>query len=217
MNKNEELIDLVHDWSNKDKAEAINLIKKSMSESSTVKRTSSAVVETYVKDTIKQGLIDGKMRDYPEDFSRTAKSMFYKEIIQTVVKDMKEELGVDESSESLKLAWTNCEKAKNLIDFRRAFKMYCTILRSETYSIEDVQEYVEMIDELDRENRQLKDYKRIHDEIFGVLSESDEELSVVMKAKTLKTGGLTDKEICTVLGIDRNRLNYCRKKVELED
>lgn len=214
MNK-DALIDLVQDWSNQEKAQAIALLKSSMAESVST-RTCPKVVESYVKDTIKQGLIDGNIKDYPEDFSRTAKSMFYKEVIQAVLKDIKEELGVDESNESLKLAWTNCEKAKNLIDFRRAFKMYCTILRSETYSVEDVQEYVEMIDELDRENRQLKEYKRIHDEMFGVLSETDEELNVVLKANKMKESGFTDKEVCTVLGIDRNRLNYCRKKVELE-
>jgi hypothetical protein len=213
MNKNEELIDLVHDWSNKDKAEAINLLKKSMSESSTTKRTSTTVVETYVKDTIRQGLTDGKIGDYPEDFSRTAKSMFYKEIIQTVVKDMKEELGINESNESLKLAWTHCEKAKNLIDFRRSFKMYCTILKSETYSVEDIKEYTDMIDDLDRENRQLRDYKRIHDEMFGVLSETDEELNIVLKANKMKEQGFTDKDICRVLNLTRTQLNYARKKV----
>lgn len=216
MSKKEELIDLVQDWSNQDKALAIKLLKTSMSESVST-RTDKTVVETYVKDTIKQGLLDGNIKDYPEDFSSTAKSSFYKEVIQTVVKELKEELSVDDSSASLSLAWTNCEKARNLIDFRRAFKMYCTILKSETYSMKDIQEYVVLIDDLDRENRKLKDYKRIYNEIFGVLQETDQELSVVMQAKTLKNNGMTDKEICTVLGIDRNRLNYCRKKVQLED
>lgn len=214
MNK-DDLIDLVQDWSNQEKAQAITLLKKSMSESVST-RTDTKVVESYVKDTIKKGLETGKIGDYPEDFSRTAKSMFYKEIIQTVVKDMKEELGIDKSNKSLTLAWEHCEGAKNLIDFRKAFKMYCTILRSETYTIDEVQEYVVMIDELDRENRQLKDYKRIHDEMFGVLSENDKELNIVLKANKMKESGFTDKDICKVLNISRTQLNYARKKVHLK-
>jgi polyhydroxyalkanoate synthesis regulator phasin len=214
MNKKDELIDLVSDWTNQEKAQAISVLKNSMAESVTT-RTDPAVVKTYVQNTIKQGLVNGNIQDYPEDFGNTAKSMFYKEVIQTVVKELKEELKIDESSETLSLAWTNCEKAKNLIDFRRAFKMYCTILKSETYSKEDVQEYVDMIDELDREVRQLRDYKRIHDEMFSVLSENDEELNIVLKANKMKDAGFTDKEICKVLGIERNKLNYSRKKVVL--
>lgn len=216
MNKTEELIDLVSDWTNAEKAIAIGLLKTSMVDKDST-RIPTKEVETYVKDTIKQGLVDGKMKDYPWESERTTRSLFYKEVIQTVVKDIKSELCIDESSSALKLAWDSCEKAKNLIDFRKAFKMYCTILKSETYSSEEVQDYVQMIDELDRENRQLREYKRIQDELFGVMSETDEELTVVMRAKSLKTTGLTDKEICKVLGVDRNRLNYCRKKVQLED
>jgi hypothetical protein len=72
-----------------------------------------------------------------------------------------------------------------------------------------------MIDELDREVRQLRDYKRTHDEMFGVLSENDEELNIVLKANKMKESGFTDKEICKVLGIERNKLNYSRKKVVL--
>lgn len=213
MNKTEELIDLVSDWTNAEKAAAISLLKTSMVDKDST-RIPTKEVESYVKDTIKQGLVDGKIKDYPEDFDRVSRSLFYREVIQTVVKDIKDELKVDDSSESLKLAWSNCEKAKNLIDFRRAFKMYCTILKSETYSIDDIQEYVDMIDELERENRKLKDYKRIQEELFKILDEKDEEAAIVSKAVSLKGGGLTDSEICKVLGIDRNKLNYARKKVQ---
>ena len=216
MNK-EELISLVEDWSNQEKAQAISLLKKSMAESVTA-RTDKIVVETYVKDTIKQGLLDGKLKDYPEDnFERTSRSTFYKEVIQTVVKDLKDELGIDASSSAaLSLAWTHCENAKNLVDFRKAFKMYFTILKSETYTIDDVQEYVALIDELDRENRQLKDYRRIYNEIFSVLSEDDEELNIVLKANKMKESNFTDKEICKVLNISRTQLNYARKKVDIK-
>ena len=192
MNK-EELIDLVQDWSNQDKAQAIALLKKSMSESVST-RTDKKVVESYVKDAIKQGLLDGKLKDYPEaNFERTSRSMIYKEVIQTVVKDIKDGQGIDASSRA---AWTHCENAKNLVDFRKAFKMYCTILKSETYTIDEVQEYVVLIDELDRENRKLKDYRRIYNEIFGVISEDDAELNIVLKANKMKESNFTDKEIC---------------------
>ena len=217
MNK-EELIDLVQDWSNQDKAQAIALLKKSMSESVST-RTDKKVVESYVKDAIKQGLLDGKLKDYPEaNFERTSRSMFYKEVIQTVVKDLKDELGIDASSSaSLSLARTHCENAKNLVDFRKAFKMYCTILKSETYTIDEVQEYVVLIDELDRGNRKLKDYRRIYNEIFGVISEDDAELNIVLKANKMKESNFTDKEISRVLNITRTQLNYARKKIELKE
>ena len=74
-----------------------------------------------------------------------------------------------------------------------------------------------MIDEQDRELRRLREYKRIQDELFGIMTEDDEELHQVIQANKMRDMKLSDTEICKILKITRNRLNYLRRKIEVEN
>ena len=102
------------------------------------------------------------------------------------------------------------------MEFRKYLRLYLITLFSNFYTDEDIAEYVEMIDEQDRELRRLREYKRIQDELFGIMTEDDEELHQVIQAKRMREMGLADTEICKVLNIKRDRLNYLRKKIELQ-
>lgn len=217
MKQEHKLEELLEVWDNKEKAQAIQVLKKSMSENSEVKRVSDTVVKEYVKNTIMEGLDSGKMQDYPEDFSSTAKSPYYKIAIREVVKEVGEEFGVGRTSNTaLQEAWKECEKSRTLIEFRRAFKMYLILLRSNFYTDEDIREYTELLDEQDKTIRELLEYKRIYNEMFNVLTSDDEELGQVLRAKRMKEQGMTDTEICKVLNVKRNKLNYIRKTIILE-
>lgn len=213
----EKLNDLISDWNNKEKAQAIALLKKSMSDSVTIPRVSSKEVQDYVRDSIVKGLESGKLLDYSINVDTVARNTYYKESIRDVIRITATELNIDVSSnDALKECWKEVEKSKNLIEYRKNIHLYFTVLFSNFYTNEDIQEYVEMIDEQDRELRRLREYKRIQDELFGIMTENDEELHQVIQAKRMREGGLSDTEICKVLNIKRDRLNYLRKKIELQ-
>lgn len=208
---------LLESWTNQEKAQAIQLLKKSMSENSKQKRVPVQNVKDYVKSMLVQGLNDGSLKDYPEDYNSISRSQFYKEAIREVVKEVQEEYEVDTSSHPvLAAAWKDCEKARTLIELRKAFRLYALVLKSKFYTEDDIIEYARMIDEQDREIRQLREYKRIQEELFGIMMDHQEEYNIVIQAREMKKMGLTDTEICKVLKINRNRLNYVRGKVVLE-
>jgi hypothetical protein len=206
---------LIDTWTNIDKAKAIKKLKASMAESIT-NRVPDLTITNYVKSAIKEGLVDGTIQDYPGDFSNSARSLFYKEGIQKVIREMKKELSIDESNKPLKQAWSNCEKSKTLVEFRSNFKMYLTILHSELYSLEDIQIYVVMIDELEGQVKELMEYKRQCNEMYNVMSRDDESLTLLLRANSLKEVGLGDTDIATILGTTKDNLKYLRKKITLE-
>lgn len=212
----EKLNDLISDWNNKEKAQAIALLKKSMSDSVTIPRVSSKEVQDYVRDSIVKGLESGKLLDYSINVDTVARNTYYKESIRDVIRITATELNIDVSSnDALKECWKEVEKSKNLIEYRKNIHLYFTVLFSNFYTNEDIQEYVEMIDQQDKEIRQLQEYKRIYNDMFEVITEDDEELGQQKKAKQMKDSGFTDTEICKVLGFNRNRLNYLRRKDSL--
>jgi predicted house-cleaning noncanonical NTP pyrophosphatase (MazG superfamily) len=206
MKKEQALTELIQVWDNKEKAQAIDLLKSSMIEERSTKQTCPKVVEHYVKSTIKEGLVSGVLRDYPEDFSSTARSTYYRKVIQEAVKAISEEILVDTSEASLSLAWISLEKSKNLVEFRKNLKMYISIMKSNFYTKDDLQELTDTIDEQDKEIRQLTEYKRVYEEIFGVLQQGDEDLMIYRKYKTLKQGSFSDTEIAKTLNVSRSKL-----------
>lgn len=217
MKQEDKLEELIEAWDNKEKAQAIKILRASMSETSTNNKVPVCTVESYVKTTLKAGLSNESFPDYPGDFSLASKSTYYKGVIQAAVKEFAQELGINNDTESLAIAWEHLEKSKNLVDFRKHLKMYVAILKSSFYSEDDIQELTDMIDEQDRQIRELQDYKRIYEEIFEVARSEDENLRIVQETKRLKQVPLTDSEICKVLGITRDKLRYAHKKVSLED
>lgn len=68
----------------------------------------------------------------------------------------------------------------------------------------------------DRELRRLREYKRIQMN-SGIMTEDDEELHQVIQANKMREMGLSDAEICKTLNLTRNRLNYLRRKIEVEN
>ena len=221
MKQEEKLTQLIQTWDNKDKAQAIKLLKSSMVETSRTPKIPHKDIENYVKNTITEGLKNGgssKLLDYPGDYESASKSTYYKENIRAAIKDVSQELNLDTGSNVvLSACWKELEDSRTLVEFRKYLKLYLITLFSNFYTDEDIAEYVEMIDEQDRELRRLREYKRIQDEIFKAMTSDDEDLHNVIRARDMKAMGMTDTEICTALKIKRDKLNYLRKKIELQE
>lgn len=219
MKQEEKLTQLIQTWDNNEKAQAIKLLKSSMVETSTTPKVPSKDIEDYVKNTITEGLKNGgKLLDYPGDYESASKSTYYKENIRAVIKDVSQELKLNTSSNAvLSACWKELEDSRTLVEFRKYLKLYLITLFSNFYTDEDIAEYVEMIDEQDRELRRFREYKRIQDELFKAMTSDDEDLYNVIQARDMKAMGMIDTEICTVLNIKRDKLNYLRKKIELQE
>ena len=221
MKQEEKLTQLIQTWDNKEKAQAIKLLKSSMAETSRTPKIPHKDIKNYVKNTITEGLKNGgssKLLDYPGDYESASKSTYYKENIRAVIKDVSQELNLDTGSNVvLSACWKELEDSRTLVEFRKYLKLYLITLFSNFYTDEDIAEYVEMIDEQDRELRRLREYKRIQDEIFKAMTSDDEDLHNVIRARDMKAMGMTDTEICTALKIKRDKLNYLRKKIELQE
>ena len=218
MKQEEKLEQLIEVWDNSEKAQAIAVLRTSMSKSAETPRVPSSQIQDYVKTTISVVMDGGNIPDYPGDFASASKSPFYKQAIREVVKEMGVFFDVHNTkNDILVAAWAECEKARTLIELRKALNLYGVALRANFYTDEDIAEYVEMIDEQDRELRRLREYKRIQDELFGIMTEDDEELHQVIQANKMRDMKLSDTEICKILKITRNRLNYLRRKIEVEN
>lgn len=217
LKQEQTLTQLMGLWDNKEKAQAIKLLKKSMSEESNSGNVEPSLIQDYVKTAMQAGFNYESLPDYPNDVAGAARNMFYKEDIRKVILELGQDLHDKTSTnEVLQAAWNEVEKARNLIEFRKAFRMYVLIMRAELYTKEDIAEYTTMIDELDKEVRELREYKRIYNEMFDVLTQDDVESGLVLRAKQMKEQGMTDEEVCKVFNIDRNRLKYLRKKYVFE-
>ena len=219
MKQEEKLTQLIQTWDNKDKAQAIKILKSSMVETSTTPKIPSEDIEDYVKNTITEGLKSGgKILNYPGDYEAAARSTYYKQNIRAVIQDVVQELNMDTSSNKVvEECWKELEDSRTLREFRKYLKLYFVALFSNFYTDEDIAEYVEMIDEQDRELRRLREYKRIQDELFKSMTSDDEDLYSVIQARDMKAMGMTDTEICNTLNIKRDKLNYLRKKIELQE
>ena len=218
MKQEEKLEQLIEVWDNSEKAQAIAVLRTSMSKSAETPRVPSSQIQDYVKTTISVVMDGGNIPDYPGDFASASKSTFYKQAIREVVKEMGVFFDVHNTkNDILVAAWAECEKARTLIELRKALNLYGVALRANFYTDEDIAEYVEMIDEQDRELRILREYKRIQDELFGIMTEDDEELHQVIQSNKMREMGLSDAEICKTLNLTRNRLNYLRRKIEVEN
>ena len=218
MKQEEKLTQLIQTWDNKEKAQAIKILKSSMVATSTTPKIPHKDIEDYVKNTITEGLKSGgKILNYPGDYEAAARSTYYKQNIRAVIQDVVQELNMDTSSNKVvEECWKELEDSRTLREFRKYLKLYFVALFSNFYTDEDIAEYVEMIDEQDRELRRLREYKRIQEELFKAMTSDDEDLYSVIQARDMKAMGMTDTEICTALKIKRDKLNYLRKKIELQ-
>ena len=226
--------ELLLKWNNVEKAQviaaqAIAALKKSMSEQAETKKIQNEVVQSYIEQTVKAGMQNYTLPNYPDDFSSAAKSTYYKQVIQEVLKDLDEELKLSGASNAVaKAAWNEVQKAKTIIEFKKFFKLYLIALRADIYTEEDIQWYSNKIEELENKVQELKHYKEVYSVVFDVAIEEenknpedgymlakmqrDKDNRTVVEALKLKQLGFKESEILIALGIDKNRFNYLKKR-----
>lgn len=221
--------ELLLKWNNVEKAQAIAALKKSMSEQAETKKIQNEVVQSYIEQTVKAGMQNYTLPNYPDDFSSAAKSTYYKQVIQEVLKDLDEELKLSSASNAVaKAAWNEVQKAKTIIEFKKFFKLYLIALRADIYTEEDIQWYSDKIEELENKVQELKHYKEVYSGVFDVVLEEenknpedgytlakmkrDKDNRTVVEALKLKQLGFKESEILIALGIDKNRFNYLKKR-----
>ncbi len=221
--------ELLLKWNNVEKAQAIAALKKSMSEQAETKKIQNEVVQSYIEQTVKAGMQNYTLPNYPDDFSSAAKSTYYKQVIQEVLKDLDEELKLSGASNAVaKAAWNEVQKAKTIIEFKKFFKLYLIALRADIYTEEDIQWYSNKIEELENKVQELKHYKEVYSGVFDVVIEEenknpedgytlakmqrDKDNRTVVEALKLKQLGFKESEILIALGIDKNRFKYLKKR-----
>lgn len=221
--------ELLLKWNNVEKAQAIAALKKSMSEQAETKKIHTEVVQSYIEQTVKAGMQNYTLPNYPDDFSSAAKSTYYKQVIQEVLKDLDEELKLSSASNAVaKAAWNEVQKAKTIIEFKKFFKLYLIALRADIYTEEDIQWYSNKIEELENKVQELKHYKEVYSGVFDVVIEEenknpedgytlakmqrDKDNRTVVEALKLKQLGFKESEILIALGIDKNRFKYLKKR-----
>lgn len=225
--------ELLTKWNNAEKAQAIAVLKKSMSEQAETKKVETTVVQSYIEHTIKAGMNSSSLPNYPADFTQAAKSTYYKQAIQEVVKELGEEFKVNETNNAFaKAAWAEVQKAKTIVDFRKQFKLYLVAIQSEMYTKEDLQCYTEEIEALTKQVQELQYYKQAYQQIFDVVledkndpankqaaktSEEQQEKRTVLEAQKLKELGFKDHEVLKALNIDGRKLRHIKKKVGVVD
>lgn len=221
--------ELLTKWNNAEKAQAIAVLKKSMSEQAETKKVETTVVQSYIEQTIKAGMQNDTLPNYPEDFSVAAKSTYYKEVIREVVQELDVELNLSSiGNAAAKAVWNEVKKAKTIIEFKKFFKIYLISLQEDTVSVDDVQWYTDRIEELEKEVQKLNYYKQAYSGIFDVVLEDKNDQSNKYLAKKvseeqdkqtmtevlkLKSIGFKETEALKALGITKDRLNYVKKKV----
>lgn len=221
--------ELLTKWNNAEKAQAIAVLKKSMSEQAETKKVETKVVQSYIEQTIKAGMQNCTLPNYPEDFSVAAKSTYYKEVIREVVQELDEELNLSSiGNAAAKAVWNEVKKAKTIIEFKKFFKIYLISLQEDTVSLDDVKWYTDRIEELEKEVQKLTYYKHAYSGIFDVVLEDKNDESNKYLAKKmpeekdkqtmtevlkLKSIGFKETEAIKALGITKDRLNYVKKKV----
>lgn len=221
--------ELLTKWNNAEKAQAIAVLKKSMSEQAETKKVETTVVQSYIEQTIKAGMQNCTLPNYPEDFSVAAKSTYYKEVIREVVQELDEELNLSSiGNAAAKAVWNEVKKAKTIIEFKKFFKIYLISLQEDTVSLDDVKWYTDRIEELEKEVQKLYYYKQAYSGIFDVVLEDKNDESNKYLAKKmpeekdkqtmtevlkLKSIGFKETEAIKALGITKDRLNYVKKKV----
>ncbi len=221
--------ELLLKWNNVEKAQAIAALKKSMSEQAETKKIQNEVVQSYIEQTVKAGMQNYTLPNYPDDFSSAAKSTYYKQVIQEVLKDLDEELKLSGASNAVaKAAWNEVQKAKTIIEFKKFFKLYLIALRADIYTEEDIQWYSNKIEELENKVQELNHYKEVYSGVFDVVIEEenknsedgytlakmqrDKDNRTVVEALKLKQLGFKESEILIALGIDKNRFKYLKKR-----
>lgn len=187
---------------------------KQLAETSTTDFEAEEIKE-YCNGLIINSLENKELPGMPQAVENKRNSRGAKNIIQGLL----ETFEFDTSSDLLQAAYKQVDKAKTVADLKSALKVYALALEQHK-GLKELHEHVswlaDMNDALEKEREVFLEYKRQNEEIFGIYQEDDEELSLVLKARDMKeVHKLSDDQICKVLGINRNRLNFVRRKTIL--
>lgn len=206
-----EVIDCVQPDDKRKLALAINKIQRLMRESTPVVSTQETkdYVTRLTQDALQQGVLTNYSSD---DLIRTKKSTQHKEVIREVIKQF--DLVADVDNPALSLAWSKVKKSKSILELRTNLEMYITI--KESIHQNNMQEFVDFIDEQDRQIQTLLDYKRIQEELFGIVFAEDEELKLLSDIENAKLKfKLTDEQVCKMFECSRRKLGTLRQKYKL--
>lgn len=205
------LIDNLDTVENSKAVLGINKFKAKMKENSVPQDQGQTKI--YATKLTQQALDEGTLPRYNDtELVRTKKSTQHKEVIREVVAQF--DAVADTDNPALSLAWSRVKRSTSILELRTNLEMYISI--KDSIHNNDIQEYVEMLDEQDREIRSLKEYKRIYMELFDAFTEDDEEIKVLSDInKGLNEYKLNDTQICKVFNIQRDRFNRMKKKYNL--
>lgn len=206
-----EVIDCVQPDDKRKLALAINKIQRLMKENTPVVSTQETkdYVTRLTQDALQQGVLTNYSSD---DLIRTKKSTQHKEVIREVIKQF--DLVADVDNPALSLAWSKVKKSKSILELRTNLEMYITI--KESIHQNNMQEFVDFIDEQDRQIQTLLDYKRIQEELFGIVFNEDEELKLLSDIENAKLKfKLTDEQVCKMFDCSRRKLGVLRQKYKL--
>lgn len=206
-----ELAELVEPEERQKIVVAMNILKGKMKEDVIPQNMEQA--RSYATELTQQALEQGVLPKYnDEDLIRTKKSTQHKEVIREVVKQF--DVVADVGNPALGLAWNRVKKSTSILELRTNLEMYIAI--KDSIHQNDIQEYVDFIDEQDAEIRQLKEYKRIQEELFDIVFEDDAELKLLSDIENAKLKyGIKDTTACKMFDVTRDKLNWLRKKHQL--
>jgi hypothetical protein len=206
-----ELAELVEPEERQKIVVAMNILKGKMKEDSVPQNLEQA--RDYATKLTQQALEEGSLPQYNNDeLVRTKKSKEHKEVIKEVVKQF--DVVADIGNPALGLAWSRVKKSTSILELRTNLEMYIAI--KDSIHQNDIQEYVDFIDEQDSEIRQLKEYKRIQEELFKIVFEDDAELKLLSDIENAKLSlMLTDEQVCKMFECSRRKLGVLREKYKL--
>jgi hypothetical protein len=193
----------------------ISKAKLKMKSESTTK-VSSEDYRKYSKALVQSAMNGDKLPEYPSGLVNSKKTTSFKEVIKEVTEVFDKAVGISsDTPTALTLAWNRVKKSTNLIDLRANLEMYVSIMQS--ISQNNIQEYVEQIDELDKQVRALLEYKRVQEELFMLCFTDDAQMKRLSDIEQAKLRfNLTDNQAASMFDCDRTTLNNLRKKFKLQ-
>lgn len=184
---------------------------KQLAETSTTEFESEEI-EDYCKELITNSLESKDLPQMPEAVENKRNSRG----ATGIIKNLLTKFDFDKSSDLLSATYKEISKAKTVSELKSALKVYALALE-QNQQIKELTEHIEWLAELtdnqEKERLALLEAKRQNEEIFGAYVEVDKDLELFKKSEQMKASlDSADAEVCSVLGINRNKLNRLRAK-----
>lgn len=192
----------------------ISKTKAKMSEGSNMNVSTDSYID-HSKALVRDAIEGKNLPAYPKELVTANKTRAFKHALKKILQDFDNEVEYTLNTEPAVLAWDRVKKSENLIELRSSLEMYASIIRH-IYE-NDIQWYSDEVDSMDKEVRQMKEYKRIQEELFGVYFSDDADQKLVSDAMQMKSKyNMKDEEIAKIFKISRSKLNRLREKYPLE-